>query len=54
MESIKPCIATSSLHAIDVNGREVNGFPLSLEQGQCSAWALVDYDNDGNTDFVCR
>ena len=42
----------SSLHAIDVNGREVNGFPLSLEQGQCSAWALVDYDNDRKYRFL--
>ena len=42
----------SSLHAIDVNGREVNGFPLSLDEGWWSAWALVDYDNNRNYRYL--
>jgi hypothetical protein len=34
----------SGLHLFDVNGRQVNGFPIRPPSGSWTAWALVDYD----------
>tara|TARA_B110000003_G_scaffold221251_1_gene221217 strand:- start:5139 stop:6902 length:1764 start_codon:yes stop_codon:yes gene_type:complete len=34
------------LHLVDVKGREVVGFPLRPNEGEWTAWALVDYDRN--------
>jgi hypothetical protein len=36
----------SGLHMLDVNGREVNGFPLTPTAGLWTAWIVVDYDGN--------
>lgn len=41
------------IHLIDRNGRNVDGFPITIPEGTNAPIALVDYDNDGELRILC-